>query len=146
MKTVLVRFAVSTTAFLVVGIGVTRQPPMESYLVATAVAAGMIALVAAVGLLTAFSVARVDKLTISERGVKYGHRFWGWTSVRAFRARRSRPSDPIRLLIWKDADEGPGYFLMIDNPLSLEAAVELIRHVQEYCSTTHPEIKCEASC
>lgn len=146
IKAVVVRLVVSVAAFLVAGIGLARQPPMNGYVIAMAVTGGTIALAAAVGLLTAFSVARVDKLIISERGVKYGHRFWRWACVRAFRARRNRPSEPIRLLIWKDADEGPGCFLVIDEPVSPQAAVDLIRRVQEYCSTNHPEVKCEVSC
>jgi len=146
MNKVLVRFAVSVVAFLIVGVGLARQPPIAGYLVAISVIGGTIALTTGVGLLAAFALARVDKLTISDRGVKYGDRFWGWARVRAFRARRSQPSEAIRLLIWKGEDKGPGYFLAIDEPVSSQSAIDLIERVQQCCSTNHLEVECEASC
>ena len=146
VRTVLIRFALAATAFLAVGVGLGQPVPIAGYVSAIILIAGTAALTAGVALLTAVALGRVDRLTISERGVKYGDRFWKWARLRAFRARRNRPSEPIRLLIWKDADEGPGYFLVIDEPVSPQAAVDLIRRVQEYCSTNHPEVKCEVSC
>ncbi len=146
MRKVLVRFAVSAVAFSIVAVGLARQPPLAEYLVVTAVIAGTIALATGAGLLTAFALARVDKLTISDRGVRYGDRFWKWGRLRAFRARRSQPSEPIQLLIWDGEDKGPGRFLAIDEPVSPELATDLMERVRQYCSKNHLKVNCEASC
>jgi hypothetical protein len=122
------------------------QPPLSGYILAIPVIGGTVALAVAASLLSAFAVAKVDPLIISNRGVKCGGRFWAWESVRAFRARRARPSGAIRLLIWTDEDKGPGRFLALDETITPERAIGLIGRVGEFCSANNLIVKCETSC
>ena len=143
---VLARVAAATAAFSFVAIGLAWRPPFSGYLLAVPLIGGAAALALAASLLTAFGVARVDQIVVSNRGVKYGDCFWAWKCVRAFRARRAGPSGTIRLVIWTGEDKGSGRSLAMDERLTPERARELIRRVGEYCSANNLAVICEASC
>jgi hypothetical protein len=91
-------------------------------------------------------VAKVDQVIISNRGVKCGEKFWGWQSVRAFRARRTGKSGAIRLLVWTDEDKGPGRWLPMDERITRERALGLIARLGEFCSANNLNVTCEAAC
>lgn len=146
IRAVLARVAVSAAAFSLVAVGLTRQPPLSGYLVAIPLIGGMVALAFAASLLTAFGVAKVDQVVISNRGVKCGDRFWGWEFLRAFRARRAGTSGTIRLLIWPGEDKGPGRSLPMDERITPERALGLIGRVGEFCSANNLNVTCEAAC
>lgn len=146
MRGVLARVAVSAAAFSLVAIGWARQPPLSGYILAVPLIGGAAALAFAASLLTAFGVAKVDQIVISNRGVKCGDRFWDWQCVRAFRARRAGASGAIRLLIWTGEDKGPGRSLAMDERITPERALGLIGRVGEFCSANNFKVTCEASC
>jgi hypothetical protein len=146
IRGVLLRVAVSAAAFSLVAIGLAWRPPLSGYILAVPLIGGAAALAFAASLLTAFGVARVDQIVISNRGVKCGDRFWGWECVRAFRARRAGLSGAIRLVLWTGEDKGPGRSLAMDEPITPERAQELVRRVGEFCSANNLTVKCEASC
>jgi hypothetical protein len=146
IRGVLVRVAVSAAAFSSVAIGLAWRPPLSGYLLAVPWIGGAAALALAASLLTAFGVAKVDQVVISNRGVKCGDGFWDWQCVRAFRARRGGASRAIRLVIWTGEDKGSGRSLAMDERITPERARELVRRVGEYCSANNLTVKCEASC
>jgi len=137
---------VSAAAFSLVTAGSVRQPSLSNYILAIPLLGGVIALAVAASLLTAFGIARVDQIVISDRGVKCGDRFWGWECVRAFRARRTGPSKAIRLFIWTGEDKGQGRSFAMDERITPERALGLIGRVGEFCSANNLKVTCEASC
>ncbi len=146
IRTVLARVAVSAAAFSLVAVGAAWRPPLSNYILAIPLIGGVVALAFAASLLTAFGVARVDQIVISNRGVKCGDRFWGWQCVRAFRARRTGASGAIRLLLWTGEDKGPGRSLAMDERITPERALGLIGRVGEFCSVNNFKVTCETSC
>lgn len=146
MRGVLARVAASAAAFCFVAIGMAWRPPLSGYLLAIPLIGGAAALAFAASLLAAFGVAKVDQVVISNRGVKCGDRFWGWQCVRAFRARRGGSSGAIRLVLWTGEDKGPGHSLAMDERITPERALDLVRRVGEFCSANNFIVKCEASC
>jgi hypothetical protein len=146
MRGVLALVAVAAAAFSFVAIGWARQPPLSGLILALPLIGGATALAFAASLLTAFGVAKVDQIVISNRGVKCGDKFWEWQCVRAFRARRGGAFGAIRLRIWTGEDKGPGRSLAMDEQLTPERALGLIRRVGEFCSANHLTVICEASC
>lgn len=146
VRGILVRITVSAVAFLLVAAGSLSQPPLATYLLAIPLTGGAVALATAAGLLAAFGMARIDPVVISHRGVKCGDRLWGWERVRAFRARRTRPSGAIRLFFWTGLDKGRGRSLAVDEPVTPEQALSLIGRVGEFCSENGFNVTCETSC
>jgi hypothetical protein len=146
LRVVLVRVAVSAAAFSLVAGGLVWQPPLSNYILAIPLIGGTVALAFAASLLSAFGVAKVDQVLISNRGVKCGDRFWDWECVRAFRTRRTRPSGAIRLFIWTGEDKGPGRSIAMDERITPERALGLIGRVGEFCAANNFKVTCEASC
>jgi hypothetical protein len=139
------RFGIAVAAFSFAGLSVAKWPATSTYLLGALWVAGTIALATGVGLLTAFVLARIDVLHISQRGVRYGDRFWGWASVRAFRARRSGPNDTMQFHLWEGEDKGPGRLLAIDEPITSASAEDLMGRVQNHCQANKWDVACETS-
>jgi hypothetical protein len=114
-------------------------------IVGAAILGGSAALGIAVVRLFAFATARVDQLVISHRGVKYGDRFWRWEAVRAIRARRSRLSGAIQLLLWAREGKGMGQTFVIDERITPERAIRLMERLGAFCLANNLEVLSEAS-